>query len=890
MNTVNVVHLDKYPNNNNDHNTRMVFLNKIIHDRNIGIILNKQINTSIEHDKHLETSLKNLSYDVRQKVIENSEINGIQTYINTYKENKNVNILFKRITMHHSPDKLIAAIAHPYSQIHYYSRQRIAIPPSQWIIDYTGISDELPPMKINLPHLQRKYSTYSPNDKIALMRHAICTYYTLSYHKEFAIQEKKREQKDDSEDSSDSEDSDSEPDEDQFSGANLKQLLAAMPRIKRQLPQFEPAGAKLEKLDWTEADQYNKINQFDILHFPTENGIQKYKVIEFHDNGYYAKKINISNGKQTETNEEYYIRKKEDYGIRIRKVKTMTWDLIQQEAQEDMLGEIDKIMAKGDNDGDVQVQITKSKYDHFRFEKIRKSKKIAFFRRLKPITTKDAFQLSLQNWIKNRNALLLDLDKQEEQFGLQEYIQIGQLVFHKSIDKLFIQNALKTEIYDRKIERAMEHALHEVIRKHIDAIKEHPGPCDFEVLKQISQLRDTRNNTSPYLQQWWKDTKRNKLKLEIQYEQNLKGELGKQKYKYIKFINDQDKEKETLLKVIVNYYNNNITMDDAILIKNQAYDIITRGTIMTGEYYMDNIKTLQDLYAKAEDDKDKFLYQNVLNQLYDEDEYFNECIYTQQTVTTQSDEELELYEPASASLDTLFGTLHVSTRSQTAKEAREAGQKIIKLADQNDQLQDRNNELVETVQKLQTVIKKNKMSAQDKYDERLQKHKGIVVFLFKEFGKVSTDDLFRAFKEYIQFGNNLAKPGDQQDYYGETYKDFFQHFSQRRRSVKVFNDPVRYKYNVKNSVFGKDYRTYKSVVENVDKINVVRDLKNLNTTSSSNNWNTITKFALYEKYNFFIPAIQQHMGETQWEQMNNNLAFDDFVYTYCLLYTLIFNQ
>ena len=58
--------------------------------------------------------------------------NGIQTYINTYRDDVNVNIHY-RLDISHKPDKLIAAIAHPYSK-YYYSKQRIAIPPSNGLL------------------------------------------------------------------------------------------------------------------------------------------------------------------------------------------------------------------------------------------------------------------------------------------------------------------------------------------------------------------------------------------------------------------------------------------------------------------------------------------------------------------------------------------------------------------------------------------------------------------------------------------------------------------------------------------------------------------------------------------------------------------------------------
>jgi len=73
-------------------------------------------------------------------------------------------------------DYNITAIAQPYKAIAYYTKKQIAIPNSEWY--WRGQTDAL---RINLCRLQRTWSvSNAPNDKLALMRHAMMTYYVLA--------------------------------------------------------------------------------------------------------------------------------------------------------------------------------------------------------------------------------------------------------------------------------------------------------------------------------------------------------------------------------------------------------------------------------------------------------------------------------------------------------------------------------------------------------------------------------------------------------------------------------------------------------------------------------------------------------------------------------------
>ena len=110
-------------------------------------------------------------------------------------------------------------------------------------------------------------------------------------------------------------------------------------------------------------------------------------------------------------------------------------------------------------------------------------------------------------------------------------------------------------------------------------------------------------------------------------------------------------------------------------------------------------------------------------------------------------------------------------------------------------------------------IEERKIEIAEKEVEKdlLSRHNGIPTFLFNEFGKVSVDNLKRAFVEYLDLGLKMAEPGDVQDFYGETYADFFEHMRDRRRTYKLFNQRVRYNYESNNRSYDRDYKIFKTV-------------------------------------------------------------------------------
>ena len=87
-----------------------------------------------------------------------------------------------------------------------------------------------------------------------------------------------------------------------------------------------------------------------------------------------------------------------------------------------------------------------------------------------------------------------------------------------------------------------------------------------------------------------------------------------------------------------------------------------------------------------------------------------------------------------------------------------------------------------------------------------------------------------------------------------------------------------------------DQKIKDAVVENLESLSAEHDLIALESNVSFANWSSIARFALYEKYNFFLPDLHEQLQGGIFEELMDRKAFDDFVYVYCTLYTLIFNM
>ena len=187
----------------------------------------------------------------------------------------------------------------------------------------------------------------------------------------------------------------------------------------------------------------------------------------------------------------------------------------------------------------------------------------------------------------------------------------------------------------------------------------------------------------------------------------------------------------------------------------------------------------------------------------------------------------------------------------------------------------------ETLESVESIV--NDINQRGSYD-------GIVDYLFNTYGKQTLDSFIRGIKQYIAFGQIMQMENDQRDFYNNTYLDFFQHMQDKLMTFNRFNYTTRYEYYINEEEYERDRKVFESVTENIDQMDLSNDLKNLISRKTMINWHSITRIALYEKYNFFLPEIETYFGESQWKSLCDNRAFDDFLYVYSLLFTIIFND
>ena len=167
-------------------------------------------------------------------------------------------------------DYNLSMIAQPYRSVAYYTHQKIAVPPSYWC--FRGKKKEF---QVNLCRLQRRWSiTSSPMDKVAFLRHAIVSYYTLAdlnpLLEQFKIEEE-LQLKDLG---------------DLFADLQLqKQINEAVAPMKNENKlTLEPSGATLGDIDFLSLNEFNTI---------TVSPNDKYRIRELYatkNKGYIVKK------------------------------------------------------------------------------------------------------------------------------------------------------------------------------------------------------------------------------------------------------------------------------------------------------------------------------------------------------------------------------------------------------------------------------------------------------------------------------------------------------------------------------------------------------------------------------------------------------------------------
>ena len=94
--------------------------------------------------------------------------------------------------------------------------------------------------------------------------------------------------------------------------------------------------------------------------------------------------------------------------------------------------------------------------------------------------------------------------------------------------------------------------------------------------------------------------------------------------------------------------------------------------------------------------------------------------------------------------------------------------------------------------------------------------------------------------------------------------------------------------------YPQDFEADKDLIEFINDMNelMVRkeDFMSLNGDVSVYGWENIVNFALFDKYNFFIPFLKKRLNEANFEDLMKNKCLDDFVYVYCTMLTLLLHQ
>lgn len=172
-----------------------------------------------------------------------------------------------------------------------------------------------------------------------------------------------------------------------------------------------------------------------------------------------------------------------------------------------------------------------------------------------------------------------------------------------------------------------------------------------------------------------------------------------------------------------------------------------------------------------------------------------------------------------------------------------------------------------------------------------QENQSLIPFLYNNYGKSTIVRMKNTFRQFIDFSSEAAEPGDKQIWYGQTYKDFLIHFAENNHTYLIFGDKLRYEVPNKQESYQKDLNILFSALSTINLVkDAAEDLIRLSKTKSKDNWYSIVRLAIYEKYNFLFVNLHQNVPDDALNIMEENNTFDDFAYVYSLMYTLIFND
>ena len=110
---------------------------------------------------------------------------------------------------------------------------------------------------------------------------------------------------------------------------------------------------------------------------------------------------------------------------------------------------------------------------------------------------------------------------------------------------------------------------------------------------------------------------------------------------------------------------------------------------------------------------------------------------------------------------------------------------------------------------------------------------------------------------------------------------------QRKDYLTVFPDPTKSRTRMPLKAFEFDMDVLKEMREVTGLESFPEDFLTLNGDVSEYGWQRVMQLAVYEKYNYFLPFLSEALGKSMFEKSLNADLFDDFMYVYCTMMTLI---
>ncbi len=847
------------PRDNNNLNTKFVFLEELLKHEEVGI-MRRQTQSMQIHQKNLNLCMERIGNRIKNNIANPK----VWCYINQYVDDdpQEINLIMNDVVkLNTKKDLLLMAVATPYRYCYYYTSNQISVPPSEFIIESMESN-----FRMNMSTLQAKFCTgTSGNDKLAFLRHAIVVYYTLDatkvYQRQLDVEDTKEDDEVENVEVTKRMDIKSR---ERIKLAEIKAeifdhylhtkqgksingnqeskiLQQALNSIEVDEPPTLPPTPPAAPME-PSAATLDDIKQFDII----EVDNKQFLVVEYHNENIIATMDGV----------EYKV-EIDGKTMKASEIVPITWDSFQMSYGEAVTYENFKILNEG-----LQEDFDIDKIEDFQGSHVQIDDKL------------QELPTTVFEWLEHRNTLFIGAENVPKDITTENFeliLRIGNLRFDTKGNFMFKEtkgNGSHEFFYckDSTTEINASRQLKDII---ISYIKQQ----QFTAMNSLRKVVDCVGNKSKILQVLFKDLLDKEIIkfMNARDEQKKRTEIGSK-------VNDFLEENRGALYPLSKRLDMPRTKIFFWNVFADSYDIDRKllKPLHNADYKPPIHETYEDSddYGKITfneyiDDRKPILRQKVADFLYDEREFLVKCS--------------EGMEDADANLDSTIETL--------TRQFQDMQEQLETIRRQREEQSAAEEAALREQEEKEMEEKKIEIAEKEVEKDLLSRHNGLATFLFNEFGKVSVDNLKRAFVEYLELGLKMAEAGQVQDFYGETYADFFEHMRDRRRTYKLFNQRVRYSYETNNRSYDRDYKIFKQVVENIETLTAVTDLKNLDAKQPYANWNTIVRFALYEKYNYLLPALHKHLGDLEWKTlMKDNRALDDFVYVFCTMYTLIFQS